>query len=259
MFGSDNHKKDNDTSGVDNAAAAAADSYDDSNGHGAMVVSPTTPPPPPPPPPAVPPAAAPATTPSAPPLSLPSVQPTDPVPEDDELETHHDEAAPVPAPESSEPSSAPAVPETAPEVPPEAVPEAVALPPEKAAGTELAHEAVHDKMESVIPSHISGISSPAGGAAPSKVTDQDMEDLFLIKQDALHDLSPLISQLHQAPEERFRTLMMMIQASDDEALIRPAYDAAHEIEDETVRAQALLDIVNEINYFTQQKAQQTGA
>jgi hypothetical protein len=45
--------------------------------------------------------------------------------------------------------------------------------------------------------------------------------------------------------------MMMIQAADDESLVKSAYEAAQKITDEKVRAQALLDIVNEINYFTQ--------
>jgi hypothetical protein len=43
----------------------------------------------------------------------------------------------------------------------------------------------------------------------------------------------------------------MIQASDNESLIKTAYEAAQQITDEKVRAQALLDVVNEINYFTQ--------
>ncbi len=47
--------------------------------------------------------------------------------------------------------------------------------------------------------------------------------------------------------------MMLIQASDDQSLVQTAYAAAKEISDEKVRAQAILDIVNEINYFTQQK------
>lgn len=78
------------------------------------------------------------------------------------------------------------------------------------------------------------------------------EDLLKIKQDALHELSPLVDQLDQTPEEKFRTTMMMIQASDDQTLVKTAYEAAKNIDDEKVRAQALLDIVNEINYFTQQ-------
>lgn len=78
------------------------------------------------------------------------------------------------------------------------------------------------------------------------------DDLLHIKQEALQHLSPLVGHLEQSPEERFRTTMMMIQASDDQTLIKVAYEAAKEITDEKARAQALLDVVNEINYFTQQ-------
>jgi hypothetical protein len=77
-------------------------------------------------------------------------------------------------------------------------------------------------------------------------------DLLEIKQAALQELSPLVGHLNQSPEEKFRTTMMMIQASDDQSLINQAYDAAKQISDEKTRAQALLDIINEINYFTQQ-------
>jgi hypothetical protein len=33
-------------------------------------------------------------------------------------------------------------------------------------------------------------------------------------------------------------------------MVKAAYKAAHSIEDEKARAQALLDIINEVNYFT---------
>ena len=79
------------------------------------------------------------------------------------------------------------------------------------------------------------------------------DSLLSIKKDALQNLTPLLSQLEQTPDEKFRTTMMLIQASDDKSLIQSAYDAAKDIDDEKVRAQALLDIVNEINYFTQDK------
>lgn len=92
--------------------------------------------------------------------------------------------------------------------------------------------------------------APEEPAAPSSAGDHD--DLLGIKQEALQALSPLVGHLDQSPEEKFRTTMMMIQASDDQSLLRQAYDAAKQIEDEKARAQALLDVVNEINYFTQQ-------
>jgi hypothetical protein len=45
--------------------------------------------------------------------------------------------------------------------------------------------------------------------------------------------------------------MMMIQASDNQDLLSEAYDAAQNITDEKAKAEALLNIVNEINYFSQ--------
>lgn len=79
-----------------------------------------------------------------------------------------------------------------------------------------------------------------------------VENLLSIKQEALQHLSPLVNHLELAPEEKFRTTMMLIQAADDKNLLQTAYDLAKQITDEKVRAQALLDVVNEINYFTQQ-------
>lgn len=96
-------------------------------------------------------------------------------------------------------------------------------------------------------SHITGMA-----AAPVAVGAHPDDDLLAIKQDALNALSPLVGQLKQSPEEKFRTTMMMIQASDDRSLVRVAYEAAQAIPDEKARAQALLDVVNEINYFTSQ-------
>jgi len=94
----------------------------------------------------------------------------------------------------------------------------------------------------------SGSDQPADNLLPT--TTDNAEDLLVIKQQALNQLSPIINHLDQTPEEKFRTTMMMIQASDDQSLIKSAYEAAQQINDEKVKAQALLDIVNEINYFT---------
>ena len=97
-------------------------------------------------------------------------------------------------------------------------------------------------------------STPA--MPPNVTTGSGFDDeLMNIKHDALTALSPLVSHIEQTPTEKFRTLMMMIQGADDKSLIKPAYEAARAIEDEKERAQALLDIVNEINYFTQAKDQ----
>jgi len=104
-----------------------------------------------------------------------------------------------------------------------------------------------------------GAADAAAAAAPmSDASDAAVgsDDLLTIKQQALQQLSPLVGHLEQSPEEKFRTTMMMIQASDNQALIKDAYAAAQAISDEKTRAQALLDIVNEINYFTQHSTPQ---
>ena len=89
---------------------------------------------------------------------------------------------------------------------------------------------------------------PAG--APSAPMNKDA--LLDLKRDALSQLAPLVGHLDQSPEEKFKTTMMMIQATDDSTLIKEAYEADKQIGDDKARAQSLLDIVNEINYFTQQ-------
>lgn len=79
----------------------------------------------------------------------------------------------------------------------------------------------------------------------------DGDDLSSLKKEALSQLGPLVDHLDQSNEEKFRITMMLLQATDDRSLVKKAYEAAKSIEDEKVRAQALLDVVNEINYFTQ--------
>lgn len=127
---------------------------------------------------------------------------------------------------------------------------------------ELTHEGSETSVEPTVlnqPDSTPDFSAPVSPTAP--VTDNSStddvlnttqdDDLLLLKQHALEQLSPLVGHLEQSPEEKFRTTMMMIQASDDKTMVKPAYEAAQAITDEKVRAQALLDIVNEINYFTQ--------
>lgn len=93
-------------------------------------------------------------------------------------------------------------------------------------------------------------STPTPAPASSESSANELLD---IKQEALNQLSPLVGHLDQTPEEKFRTTMMMIQASDNQNMVKDAYEAAKAIPDEKARAQALLDVINEINYFTQHK------
>lgn len=93
-------------------------------------------------------------------------------------------------------------------------------------------------------------------SAPSTVASsppvpQNQDALIGIKAQALNNLAPLVGHLDQPPEEKFKTTMMLIQASDNADLVKDAYELANQIPDEKIKAQALLDVVNEINYFTQ--------
>src|SRR5665213_49637 len=92
--------------------------------------------------------------------------------------------------------------------------------------------------------------TPTDSPAPTKDTDDPAtKELIEVRDKALDDLIPIIDKLDLPPEEKFRTIMMMIQSSDNQALVKAAYIADHYIEDEAVRAQSLLDIINEVNYF----------
>lgn len=105
----------------------------------------------------------------------------------------------------------------------------------------------------ITPLNTSTVDSGSTFTPPVMPTSGDGNnvDLLDIKQKALQDLSPLMQHLEQNPEEKFRTTMMMIQASDNKDLLPEAYSAAQAIVDDKARAQALLDVINEINYFTQ--------
>ncbi len=90
--------------------------------------------------------------------------------------------------------------------------------------------------------------------APTINVDSTPSDLVEIKKSALQELSPLLDELDQTPEAKLNILMMTIQASDDQSLIPQAFETAKKIEGKKPRAEAMLDIINEINYFTKKSA-----
>lgn len=101
-----------------------------------------------------------------------------------------------------------------------------------------------------------GLSSDANAHvedAPKTATELSPE-LDGVKKSALEQLRPLIDKLDLEPADKFDKYLMMLRASDDPALIKPAFDAAQGITGEKQKAQALLDIINEINYITANQA-----
>lgn len=75
-------------------------------------------------------------------------------------------------------------------------------------------------------------------------------DLESIKSDALSELRPLVDKLNVSPEEKFDTYLLLLRSTDDSSLVGPAHAAAQAIADETRKAQALLDIIKEIDYLS---------
>ena len=75
-------------------------------------------------------------------------------------------------------------------------------------------------------------------------------ELDNIKRDALSELRPLVDKLDLAPQEKFDTLLLIIRSTDDKSLVSAAHEAAKGIEDEGRRAAALLDVIKEIDYFS---------
>jgi len=92
------------------------------------------------------------------------------------------------------------------------------------------------------PSPVADMPAPTPVAAPSGLDD--------IKKTALGELRPLIDKVDLPPQEKFDTYLMLIRSTDDTSLIAPAHEAAQNIPDETRRAEALLDIIKEIDYLS---------
>lgn len=75
-------------------------------------------------------------------------------------------------------------------------------------------------------------------------------ELSEVKADALNELRPLIDKLNLPPEEKFDAYLLLIRNTDDASLIPAAHTSALAISDEARKAQALLDVIKEINYLS---------
>lgn len=89
--------------------------------------------------------------------------------------------------------------------------------------------------------------------SPAIATTAPSSDLDQLKSSALDDLKPLVGKLNQSPEEKFDTLLLIIRSTDDQSLLAEAHAAAKQITDDAKRAQALLDIIKEVDYFNGKK------
>ncbi len=97
-------------------------------------------------------------------------------------------------------------------------------------------------------------AAPVGPAPASPTAIPVGGELDGVKSQAISELRPLVDKLTLPPEEKFDTYLLLIRSTDDKSLIAPAHEAAREITDEARRAQALLDIIKEIDFLSGQQA-----
>ena len=112
---------------------------------------------------------------------------------------------------------------------------------------------VEEPVAPIVPEPVMpDLSAPAPLSSPVSSGSSDLDS---IKLEALGELRPLVDKLNVSPEEKFDTYLLLLRSTDDKALIAPAHDAAKAITDEARRAQALLDIIKEIDFLSQPNPQ----
>lgn len=104
--------------------------------------------------------------------------------------------------------------------------------------------------EPVIPEETPIEETPAVPAILDQPVPSGHEELEHIKKEALEELKPLVDKLNLPPEEKFDILLLIIRSTDDEELVAKAHDTATQIVDDQRKAQALLDIIKEVDYFS---------
>lgn len=92
--------------------------------------------------------------------------------------------------------------------------------------------------------------TPEPASQPESLNNGVGGDLAGVKQNAIMELKPLVDKLNIPAEEKFDTYLLLIRSTDDKSLIAPAYEAAKQIADETKRAEALFDIIKEIDFLS---------
>ena len=117
--------------------------------------------------------------------------------------------------------------------------------PTVAAPAPVAEPVVSPVAEQLMPDPMTAAPAPVAQVTPAG------GDLTNVKSDAINELRPLVDKLNLPAEEKFDTYLLLLRSTDDRSLIEPAHEVAKQITDETRRAQALLDIIKEIDFLSQ--------
>ena len=112
-----------------------------------------------------------------------------------------------------------------------------------------------DPSSTVVPAPQSAQPSAVPPTGAPSVPPQPAGELGSIKNDALNELRPLIDHVDLPADEKFDTYLLLIRSTDDPSLIGPAHAAAQAIVDEKKKAEALLNIIKEIDYLSHKNEQ----
>ena len=130
-------------------------------------------------------------------------------------------------------------------------------------------------MPAIAPSQSAAPSTPPPASDPAPLSSPPQDDLIGApveadpepavtapaprseaeagEYDDLTELRPLIDEVDLPPEQKFHTILEIISATNDKELIPKLFESAEKIEDKHERAQALIDVVSEIQYLTDPK------
>jgi|GEM_PF-693397 len=80
-------------------------------------------------------------------------------------------------------------------------------------------------------------------------SSSELQRLLDIKQQALDALIPNLQKVDGVdPERKFEIYLMAVRFTHDVTILKAALDSAQQIEDSSAQSEALLDLIQELNY-----------
>lgn len=126
------------------------------------------------------------------------------------------------------------------------MPTAPAASEEAPAEAPAAEAAEVDTSSDVAP--IPTIEPVAGPAAEAKPAAAELGgDLAKVRESALQELVPLMDKVDISSQEKFDIYTEVIENTKDKSIVEKAFEAARGIEDEKVKAESLLKLVQMID------------
>jgi hypothetical protein len=93
------------------------------------------------------------------------------------------------------------------------------------------------------------IDQQDAGTQAQDGTDQTNEKLEAVKKNAMDALTPIIDSLDDVdPERKFDICMSAMKLTDNKQLAETALNCALQIPEKGTRAEALVELINELNY-----------